>query len=92
MKTKIIQVDTVKASIELIRECPLSTEHYINNFVSSPIRLNDKRRNPSKYHVTEYGITRYNGDDFVKDLANIYRVIKYKSGNNDVPVFKGYDL
>lgn len=91
MKREVIQVDTAKSSIELIRECPLSTKHYINKFVKAPIRLNDKRRNPSKYYVAEYGITRYSGD-FVMNLATIYRVIKYKSGNNDVSVFKGNNL
>ena len=73
----IIQVDTVKINREVINSLPKVFGLYIQEFVNSEIILKDKRRNPSKYFVSEVSCVLYD-NDFIRDLFTISRVIRYK--------------
>lgn len=77
MKDKnLFFVELIKVSHEIYKDLDI-LDSFVKNFISKPIRLKDKRRNPKLYEVSDWQIAQV-GDDFFRNLYTIRRTIKYK--------------
>jgi len=69
--------DFIKVSKEMTEHTE-AFNNFLIYFLSQPIRLKDKRRNPELYEVTNLEISNDN-DDFVRELFTIVRTFSYKT-------------